>query len=298
MPSREHEIPLRIIQNLPEMVPVLLKESLGIDPPPHTETVLTSSVLTNCDPKEWNSDGAVLLRDGTEHVLAVVVERQHRADARKKSSWPAYLVTLYARLGCPAILLVLCPTDGMACTCAEEIHIGHPGFVLSPLVIGPSATPVVTEAGKARALPELAVLSARAHGDTDPKTLDALMEALDSIDPDRRAFYYDYVMAGLGEAALKHMEDLMAVDTWEWQSDFARKYVGIGREEGRKEGREEVRAEVHDALVDGVIAVLEGRGLPVSDRVRERIASCADLSTLQKWLPKAAGVDRPEDLFD
>jgi hypothetical protein len=280
------------------MVPVLLKESLGMDVPHHTETVLTSSVLTNCDPKEWNSDGAVLLRDGPEHVLAVVVERQHRKDARKRASWPAYLVTLYARLDCPAVLVVLCPTDGVACDCAEPIQIGHPGFVLAPLMIGPSATPRVTEPEQARALPELAVLSARAHGDEDPRVLDTVMQALDSIDADRRAFYYDYVLAGLGEAAQKYMEDLMAVATWEWQSDFARTYVGIGHEKGREEGREEGREKGRaEEAARNVLTVLKTRGLMVSDAIRTRITGCTDLETLEAWLARAVTVERPEELF-
>jgi hypothetical protein len=54
---------------------VLLHE-LGYDVPWHTEAINTSPVLTNCDPKELNSDGAVLLRDGDRNVLAIVVERQ------------------------------------------------------------------------------------------------------------------------------------------------------------------------------------------------------------------------------
>ena len=289
MPSREHEIPLRIVQNQPALAPVLLKEALGFEVPHHTEAVLTSSVLTNCDPKEWNSDGAVLLRRDGENVLAVVIERQNDRDGEKHYSWPAYLGTLYGRLKCPTMLVVLCPTDAIANWCAKPIGTGHPGFVLRPLAIGPSGTPVVTDGERARRLPELAVLSAYAHGDTEPRTLWAVVEALDATSAEHRTFYYDYVLAGLGEAAREELEGLMSVDTYEWQSDFARKYVGIGREEGREEGRESV--------AESVIAVLEARGFTASDEVRRRIHSCTDLQTLKKWVPKAVTVDRPEDLF-
>ncbi|HIY42913.1 MAG TPA: hypothetical protein H9836_17545, partial [Candidatus Nocardiopsis merdipullorum] len=233
MPSREHEIPLRIVQNQPALAPVLLKEALDFEVPQYTEAVLTSSVLTNCDPKEWNSDGAVLLRRDGQDVLAVVIERQTGRDGEKRYSWPAYLATLYGRLKCPAVLVVLCPTDSVAQWCAEPIGTGHPGFVLRPLVIGPSGTPVVTDPARARQLPELAVLSAYSHGDTEPRTLWAVVEALDATSAEHRTFYYDYVLAGLGEAAREKLEGMMAANTYEWQSDFARKYVGIGREEGR-----------------------------------------------------------------
>jgi hypothetical protein len=283
LPTRDHEIPLRIIQNQPAMVPVLLKEALGIDVPPHTEVINTSSVLTNCDPMEFNSDGAALLRDGDRNVLAVVVERQNGRDYGKRASWPAYLVTLHTRLECPAVLVVLCPSEAMAKWSAKPISIGHPGFDLAPLAIGPSRMPIVVDSEQARALPELAVLSAHAHGDTDPRTLKAVVEALDSTSENNRAFYYDFVLAGLNEAARKDLEGLMSVAAYEWQSDFAQKYVGMGREQGREEG-----------VALSVITVLEERGLTVSDGVRARIIDHADLETLKK----AITVERPDDLFD
>ncbi|USY18853.1 hypothetical protein NE857_26805 [Nocardiopsis exhalans] len=196
MPGQEHEIPLKLVQNQPAMAPVLL-ESLGFDIPHHTEAINTSSVLTNCDPKELNSDGAVLLRDGARHVMAVVVERQNGRDYEKRLTWPAYLSLLRLRLKCPAVLVVLCPTGALARWCATPIQTGHPGFDLSPLTIGPAEMPLIVDHEQARALPELAVLSARAHGDTDTRTLEAVLEALDATANKNRAFYYDYVLAGL-----------------------------------------------------------------------------------------------------
>ncbi|WP_017606681.1 hypothetical protein [Nocardiopsis alkaliphila] len=290
MPTREHEIPLRLVQNQPALAPALL-ESLGFEVPRHTEALNTNSVLTNCDPKEFNSDGAVVLRQGTENVMALVVERQHGHDQDKRRSWPAYLVTLHVRLECPTMLLVLCPSEAVARWCAQPIRTGHPGFDLSPLAIGPSRVPKISDEQQARNLPELAVLSARVHGDSDPGPLRAVVEALDSTAEENRAFYYDYVLAGLNEAARKELEGLMTVETYEWQSDFARKYVGIGREEGRQEGRT-------SEAVKNVISILQTRGFILSAEVRERIESCADLPTLEQWVPAAVKVDRPEDLFD
>ena len=83
----------------------------------------------------------------------------------------------------------------------------------------------------------------------------------------------------------------MAVGTYEWQSDFAREYVGIGREEGREEG-------AALGVARSVIAVLETRGFAPSSEVRERVEACTDLQTLDQWLRAAMKVDRPEDLFD
>lgn len=118
-----------------------------------------------------------------------------------------------------------------------------------------------------------------------------VVEALNSTEAENRTFYYDYVLAGLNEAARKELEGLMSLATYEWQSDFARKYVGIGREEGREEGRALEAAK-------NVISFLEARGLSVTPAVRERIESCTDLEILEQWVPAAAKVERPEELFD
>src|SRR5690625_7587278 len=71
-------------------------------------------------------------------------------------------------------------------------------------------TPMVTDPARARQLPELAVLSAYSHGDTEPRTLWAVVEALDATSPEHRTFYYDYVLDGLGETARANVAREMA----------------------------------------------------------------------------------------
>ena len=298
MPSRSHEIPLRVVQNHPALAVSLLGQALGHEVPDHDEALNTSAVLTNCDPKEWNADGAVVLRkDGTD-VLTVVIERQNDDDLDKRFSWPAYLATMYGRLKCPAVLIVLCPDARMVRWSSKPIELGHPGFTLQPLVVGPAQMPVVTDPGQARDLPELAVLSAHAHGDQVPATLDALVEALDSTASLNRTFYYDYVLAGLQEAARKELEGLMSVDTYEWQSDFARKYVGLGREEGREAGLEEGREEGRrDEAVDQILVFLNERDLVPSEEQERRIRSCEDLETLRTWMRRVIKVRTVDELF-
>jgi len=43
--------------------------------------------------------------------------------------------------------------------------------------------------------------------------------------------------------------------------------------------------------------VLEVRGLPVSDDLRERVTTCTDLARLDDWLNRVRTVERAEDLF-
>jgi hypothetical protein len=50
----------------------------------------------------------------------------------------------------------------------EPIKIGPPGMVLTPFVVGPGVTPVITDLTEAVASPELAAMSAIAHGGSAP----------------------------------------------------------------------------------------------------------------------------------
>ncbi|MGC0375637.1 hypothetical protein RKD28_003153 [Streptomyces sp. SAI-229] len=62
------------------------------------------------------------------------------------------------------------------------------------------------------------------------------------------------------------------------------------REEGREEGRIEDRAVM-------TLRILEWRGIPVPDAVRERVQACTDLDQLELWAQRAVHATRAEDLF-
>ncbi|HKH48663.1 MAG TPA: hypothetical protein VKM72_28700 [Thermoanaerobaculia bacterium] len=72
---------------------------------------------------------------------------------------------------------------------------------------------------------------------------------------------------------------------YEYQSDFAKKYVAQGRAEGLAEGRTEGRTE---EAARTVLAVLRARGMAVPDSIRERILAQKDPERLERWLEKAA----------
>ncbi|MGW3653685.1 hypothetical protein [Streptomyces sp. NPDC000878] len=48
---------------------------------------------------------------------------------------------------------------------------------------------------------------------------------------------------------------------------------------------------------EAILTVLEVRGLPVSDDIRECVTTCADLARLDDWLDRVGTVERAEDLF-
>jgi hypothetical protein len=182
---------------------------------------------------------------------------------------------------CPSDLLVVALDPAVAGWCAEPIEIGVPGFVLHPPVLRNTAVPVVTDLEEAARRPELGVLSAMAHGETGQGATiaAAVLPAIRELDDNRTRLYYDLVYNSLNEAARRALETIMK--GYEYQTDFAKKYVAQGRAEGRTEGRAEGNAEA-------LLAVLRARGIAVPDAVRERILAQKEPDRLLRWLEKAA----------
>jgi hypothetical protein len=189
-------------------------------------------------------------------------------------------------------LLVICPNVATARWCAEPIPIGHPGWVLTPLVVGPDLVPVVTDPHMARAFPELAVLSALTHARQPDHyvVLDALLAALDEVDHDAVGLYYDLVFAALPAAARRHLEERMST-TYEFRSEFMRNLVS--RAEAKGEARGEARGEAH-----ALLTVLEARGVEVPDGARAHILGCTNVALLDAWVARAATATTVDDMFD
>ena len=163
--------------------------------------------------------------------------------------------------------------------------IGPPGSVLTPVALGPGQVPAVTDLGTARRIPELAVLSALAHGALPDPTpvFEALLTALDAIDHDHANLYTDLVFAVLPAAARDCLEELMTTTSHQYQSEFARRYFSQG------EARGEAKA---------LLAILDARGIAVPGDIRARISGCADLDQLDAWIRRAATAHKIQDLDD
>ena len=272
MPSMAHDVLVDLFKNRPSLAAEILVEVLGIGLPSYTEARLASIDLTEVQPAEYRADVVVLLLDGDAPVWVLILEVQLGVDPRKRFTWPAYTMGSRADHGCPVGLLVVAPDPDVAAWCAEPIETGIPGFVLRPPVLGREAVPVVT----ARR-PELAVLSAMAHGEGEQGTAiaAAVLPAIRGLD-DERAL----------EAMMKG---------YEFQSDFAKKYVALGRDQGRDQGRLEGRAE---EAARAVLTALRVRGIPVSEVARERILAQKDPERLERWLERAIVAASIADVID
>ena len=319
MPSLTHETVVEMFRRWPGLAAELLGGVLGLSLPAHEEVRLDSSDFTDVLPTEYRSDTTAVLWSGGQPVLGVVVEVQLRRAAQKRWTWPVYVATLRARNKCPAVLLVMCPDGATAAWCSAPIELGGPGSQVVPVVFGPSQMPVVTDIEQAAREPEMAVLSAMAHG-ADPErraVLDALVAACDAVDQDHRLLYSETVLAVLPDAARAYLlEAFMDISTYEPQTAFWRQRYAEAkaavlaeasaegaalRAEARAEGaalRAEARAEgLAEGLAEGVLALLESRGIAVDTTARRRITGCTDLHRLGEWVRRAATVDSAAELF-
>ena len=292
MPSYLHELIRLLFRNRSGSAADLLRE-LDVPLPEHDEILPESSDLTDLQPAEYRADVVLFLVRQTRKVLGVVVEVQLGYDEDKPYSWPAYIANLRARHRCPVCLLVITIDEAVSRWASKPIELG-PGSRCQPWVVGPSNTPVITELQDARENVELAVLSAIEHGQNmdiplAARVASAAIVASADIDAERSRLYIDLVLLSLSENAAEAIETTMNSLGFEYQSDFARRYVAQGRAEGRTETRVEIILKLltlrFGPLTDSVQARVRGGGNVQLDAVLERVLTAQTLEETLSPLP-------------
>jgi hypothetical protein len=280
MPSYLHELILLLFRNRSESAADLLRE-LDVQLPQHDEVRAESSNLSNLRPAEYRADLVLFLLRRTCKVLGVIVEVQLGYDHDKPYTWPAYIANLRAQHRCPVCLLVITVDEAVARWAGRPIDLG-PGSQCKPWVVGPANTPTITELRDAKENVELAVLSAIEHGTSTDSQLakriaSVALAASADIDTDRSRLYLDLVLLSLSKHAPEAVEATMNSLGYEYQSDFARRYVAEGKAEGRAEGREEGKAEGKaEGRVEIILKLLALRFEPLTDAVQARVRSAGD----------------------
>ncbi|MBL9028802.1 MAG: hypothetical protein JNL21_41800, partial [Myxococcales bacterium] len=283
--SFSHEGFLELFRHRPELAAKLLRDALGVELPAYSEARVVSGDLTEAQPVELRADLVILLRDD-KPVLVIVLEVQLGRDDDKPFSWPHYLAAVRSRYRCEACLFVVTPLETIAAWARRPIRLG-PNNTFEPYVLGPAAVPAVDDPTEAASLPELAVLSATAHGN-DPKDgaqiALAAIAAASGLPDELAALYYDLIRVSLNDAARRALEELMSQGHYQYQSDFAKKYVAEGEAKGKAEGKAVGKAE---GKAEALLDILAARGLTISDAQRARVLACTDLTVLAGWLKRA-----------
>ena len=180
---------------------------------------------------------------------------------------------------------------------SRPIELGA-GSVLRPLVLGPETVPVITDLERARRAPELAVLSAMAHGRGNVETALRIARAAGEAckEAPEGVLYWDLIESSLGAVARRALEAEMAsTEGYKFRSKFALDNQAKGQAQGLTEGKAQGLTE---GKAEAILAVLEARSLEVADEQRERVLACRDLEELDRWLRRAAVVDAPAALFE
>lgn len=307
VPSLTHESFLLLFKNRPELAAELLRDVLHVELPAYAEIRTDSAELIEVVPTSYHADVVVLLIDQVP-VFAIIVEAQLAKDTRKHYSWPHYATSLRAKFKCPVCVLVVTGSDAIAEWARTPINLGPSFGMFVPLVVGPTAVPVVRDIEQAKRDPELAVLSAMAHGKEEvglPIALAALA-ACGALDVERAMLYLDLVGISLSDVARAAFEDLMA-SQYEFQTEWAKKQkasLDSARDAGfaagvaaRVEVEAGVAARVAEAKAAAVLKFLSTRRITVTDEQKSRILACTDLARLERWIEKAVTLTTTDELF-
>jgi hypothetical protein len=128
------------------------------------------------------------------------------------------------------------------------------------------------------------MLSILAHGESEhgARIAGSLLPAIAGLDEERARLYLDLLPNSVNDATRRALEAMMK--GYQYQSDFAKKYVAQGRAEGeaRGEARGEAKGEAR-----ALLAALRVRGIPLPDAARERILAESDAERLERWVERA-----------
>jgi Domain of unknown function (DUF4351) len=287
MSSYLHELLILLFRNRSRAAADLLRE-FDVQLPQYDEIRFESADLSNLRPAEYRADLVLFLVREARKVLGVIIEVQLTCDEDKPYAWPAYVANLRARHRCPVCLLVITIEDTVSRWAGRSIELG-PGTRCNPWVVGPSNTPVVSDLQEAKEYVELAVLSAIEHGQSRNVALaarvaSAAIVASADIDAERSRLYLDLILISLSKSAFL-LEATMNSLGYEYQSDFARRYVAQGRAEGKAEGKAEGRVEIilkllvlrFGLLTEAVQARIRSAGEAQIDAIAERMLTAKTL---------------------
>jgi hypothetical protein len=303
MPSLEHEAPLEVIRQQPEVVADLLRRVLPhLRLPARVTGALGSADMSQVAPTQYVADMVVVLADQqtSKPVLAVVIEPQGRDRKTKKVSWPVYVTTAIKANRVPrAILVVLCWDPREAARCRRVIATGHPGFDLYPIVVDPSTFPDWRDAG-----PYLTILAGatKAIDLGTPSGRDAVLAAIEQTGASHAdtAALTTIILGVADAAARRELEALMASS--KFRSTFVDGLLQQGEERGLEKGREKGREEGREegavtSKVEDLVKVIKARGLHLTKAQLELVTSCADLSRLATWFDRALDGKTTDEIF-
>ena len=232
MPSGIHEALVLLFRDSPRLGVTLARRLFDLEIPEQVSVQAVAAEFAELQPAEYRADVVLQVNDAEGAPLDVlIIEVQLQRDAGKHMAWLQYAVGARLRIKCPATVIVFAPDEGIAKWCARPVSLDRAGNRYRPLVIGPAAVPVITDAEQANECPELAVLSAFAHGQDEgaEHIVAVALTACRQLDADHIRVYSDIIFSKLPETAARALEKLMDLRAYPYPiSDWAKEHYGKG----------------------------------------------------------------------
>jgi hypothetical protein len=283
MPSIRHEAVVELLHRRPELAAVLLASAGGeFRVPPGATAAVADSNLSARRPLAFTAENVIIFASPAGKVAAVAEVQKDPPRRWKLRDWPAYVAIAGREHQCDAVLLVIALSAAAARASRKIIRTGHPGFDLTPIVIGPDNTP---GPGGPLLGPELTVLAVLT-GALDLSSHEARMFALRSIahvSPQQRDGYTRLIRATASPQVRTALEELMATV---FKDDFMDDLIAQGLAKGLAQGEARM-----------LLRILATRGIAVPDDVRDRVTSCTDTTQIEAWADRAIAASTLAEVF-
>ena len=174
-----------------------------------------------------------------------------------------------------------------------SVELGLPGDTIHPRVLGPPELPRVMDPAEVRRRPEIAVLSAMAHGN-EPGGLEVVMAVLNGLvgfDEAMARVYRKLIYDALEEALRRKVDQMNLERTGPFEDPpFVVKLKEIGRAEGLAKGEAK-------GLRTALLKLVARAGPTLTEDERARIDGCDDPAVLDRWLDNLHEAKTAADLF-
>ncbi|WP_199040396.1 hypothetical protein [Glycomyces salinus] len=294
-----HEALHHIFRDEPGLFSRAMSRILDEDFPEVREVSVINGDLTEIMPVERHAD-TILKVDTDEGEQLLVIEPQTEAQKKKIRSWAYYIAYLENKYELPVTLLVITASETTARWARGSVTLGpsgRPSMRVLPFVFGPDNTPFITKSEVAAADVVFAVFAALTHrlNPEIERALSPLAYALSTTDIATAQFLAEFTDVGLGDSCARSTwKRIIMTMTYPYASKLREELESKGREEGLELGLEQGQLQGQAKMV---LAVLDRRGIVLTDAERERISSCTDEDLLLEWGMKAGLVSRTEELF-
>jgi hypothetical protein len=284
MPAPAHEVLLQLLHDHPALLSALLQKLTGVAP---TGPLAPADAnLRFADPEEVRPD----LVFHAQRPRWILLELQNRVDPDKAARWILAVAVQLAATGSMGDLIVLTASPRVASWAKGIAHArGDLGTAvgLEPVVLLIAGKVIDLLLDDAH--PELAFFAAwavRARRGPEAKSVVSRAAVLTNRLPvPLRDAAVRAIVAVLGEPMLAYLRELSMNPDHLPETRAGRRFRMFFEEKGKTEGKAEGKAE---GKREAVLAVLEARGLAMSEAQRAVVAACSDATVLAQWIVRAA----------